>query len=156
MMTKMSDETGLVNDRERYRRDADGQLTVWGARDVLATLVHQVATEVASLGPDRVDDVLAATARRVERALDDLEDACYDRPETDRGQTADQDDQTSAGVTIPGYTGSPVGARSLTLDGPLVLREGDVVNMSLRTNASGELVIGELEVIRGGSRDGDA
>jgi hypothetical protein len=71
----MSDETGYTNDRDKYRRDESGQLTVWGARNAVAVLVHQVATEVAALGPERVDDVLAATARRVHQALDDVEDA---------------------------------------------------------------------------------
>jgi len=88
---------------------------------------------------------------RRRRLLAEEEPACYDGLET-----ADQNDQTAAeDVTVDG-SGRPVGWRSLSLRDALVVREGDVVNMKLRTNAAGELVIGELEVIRGGSRDGDA
>jgi len=52
--------------REVHRRDADGNLTVWGARDVLLDLLSEV-----SMGPVQRDK----TTRLLECALDDLEDA---------------------------------------------------------------------------------
>lgn len=62
----MSDETSKV-DREAYRRDEAGNLTVWGARDVLLEL---------ALGK-RAAGAHAAEIfhREVSAALDDVEDA---------------------------------------------------------------------------------
>jgi hypothetical protein len=60
----MSDETGFVNDRSKYTLDANGDLTVRGARDRLCELVHVVTGEM-------LEEFMTA----LHQALDDVEDA---------------------------------------------------------------------------------
>lgn len=77
----MSDESRELR-RESYRYDENGRLTVWGARDVLLHIVDDALLKVwnEESGVERsntspLDEVRAAYAVRLDRALDDVEDA---------------------------------------------------------------------------------
>lgn len=61
--------------RESYRRDGDGQLTVWGARDVLLVEVDRLLVAAFEADTDELAAVQERAVRRLERALDDVQDA---------------------------------------------------------------------------------
>ena len=64
-----------AREEEVSRRDAEGNLTVWGARDVLLHLVDDALRDAWAAGADSLDHIRAGYARRFNAALDDLEDA---------------------------------------------------------------------------------
>lgn len=77
----MSDETGFTNDRDRYRYDDDGKLTVWGARDVLLGHVRVILEEIGNVVGDESHATLTHYTSRLHAALDDVQEAvlrCHD------------------------------------------------------------------------------
>lgn len=153
----MSDETGKV-DREAHRRDGDGDLSVWGARDVILTLLAQEVTQGSAWWHNE----------ELDRALDDLEDAVI-RTHDDFGcwVLAERDDET--GEERPRYTcrmclaGSELTReqREEILVSLEQLARGEVtpavpldvdVNVDVNVDVDGDFVAQAEEVLRGGRK----
>lgn len=93
-------------------------------------------------GGARVTGLTEREARLADRMLPYLTGAWYDK-----SQTATGGGQTPLEDVVQDSAGSPVGGRSFRLSEALDVKAGDVVNLRMVTNARGELVVSELEVV---------